>query len=299
MRTPSYFQRVAGMRSGLPYLNPPRALARGGAPVDAWSEEASFGVAPAPGSTPALQHQTASPAHGFDSAPEIQDAITLATAIPVAEAAPAVVTTRNVRSTPAIPPDERIEPVESVVEAHAAPTREQAPAAVRTVRDAEEPHRESGDTAAPSPATPAPSVVPHARATTRAAHPHAEHEDEQQPLTARTTLSGPPRARRTKPSDAAETASRREPQTQTETHTEATAARSEQPSQPRSGRPSADSTRSGETVHGSNEVHIGTLEVRVLPPATNPEPVVITVPAAAPAGPLSRGFSSPVGLRQG
>ena len=304
MRAPSYFQRVAGVRSGLPYLNPPRALARAGAAVDAWSEEPSFGSAPAPASAP---QQQAAPAAtgGFDAPPAIQDAVALATAVAPTEAAPAVVT-RNVRTIPAAPRGERIETAELPEEAHDVPLREPSP--VRTSADTpEEQRHEAGEAATAQRTALTPAVVPHARAAGRAAQHRsaeralAEQEDEQRPLTARTTLSSPPRPRRTEPpaetsqpARAPQAPAPREPESQAQAEN---ATRPEQRSQPRSGRPPAGQSQTEEASSGG--VHIGTLEVRVLPPAANTEPVVITVPAAAPAAPLSRGFTSSVGLRQG
>ena len=50
-----------------------------------------------------------------------------------------------------------------------------------------------------------------------------------------------------------------------------------------------------------SEVHIGSLEIRVVspPPAPAPARTVIVTAPAAPSGPLARGFASPIGLRQG
>jgi len=214
------------------------------------------------------------------------------------------VETRNVRSTPVAPRSERIAAVEHPEEAVATPRREQT-TPVRTSADApdEQRHEAVEPTTAQRTALP-PAVVPHARAAGRAAPSRgaeralAEQEDEQRPLTARTTLASPPRSRRIEPQAETPQQPRAPKADQSESPVQSeTATPPEQRSQPRSGRPSAGNIQTEEPTPGG--VHIGTLEVRVLPPAANPEPLVITVPAAAPATPLTRGFTSSVGLRQG
>lgn len=299
MKPPAYFARAAGLRSALPYLVPPRAHGR--VPVPAEMALASPDAERPQGS--------AAPRQTVASAPAAATVVTSSGAkrtaareVPRERSAPATpeVVTEHASAleapvVPSVPADRRFRrpsapagPVEDVSAPgpQALPRRPAARSIVAADAPATTPRR-AADTAAHEIAHPA---VPREQSSPR-------HDGD--PVTALRPLTA--------------AAARRTPQSASD----AAAQPSDEPSRPRreqvaaareplpppldlpAPRPRPAPSPSPRASGSSGEVRIGTLEVRVVPPAAEPQPPAVVIAApAAPSAPLARGFASSIGIRQ-
>jgi hypothetical protein len=292
MKPPAYFGRAAGLRSPLPYLVPPRAHGRLPMPAEIASATSDAERAHAsaasrgPIATAAATVVTSSGAKR--TAPAKRERGTEHASAPEATpaAAASVVATvpadGPVRRLPAAPA-----PIEGAPDPQARPRRAAARSIVATETLVTTPRVERNaterDTVDP--------VVPR--------EPSSSPQDEADPPAELRPLATVA-ARRTR--QVTDAATQEDDEPSRPRREQAAAAREPLPPPldlpaPRP-RPAPSLSTPPRASASSGEVRIGTLEVRVLPPAAEPQPAVIIAAPAAPSAPLARGFASSIGIRQ-
>jgi hypothetical protein len=284
MRPPSYFERMAGVRSTLPYLAPPRTWAPR-ASVEVVAEEAE---APPMPETPAARAVPAPPAaweaagveQAFRPAPVDTPEDVLHTGSAVGGLKPAA--PREVQ----VVLDEPVKAVQEppVAEEAEVPLTPRVAAVHEPARKAVVREEAREERAAVKPAT----VAPNPRVDeSRVPEVHPPAKAKRAVTRARAPRSAVPRE------EIATSAADHAPRFEKAPAEPAVASVAAPLSPPRR------LVQSPRERKPESELRIGSIDVKVVPPPAEPPQQVVVAAPPAPEGPLSRGFASSIGLRQG